>query len=225
MRRWCAPLLGIGIFAIFATGLNGCIVVPNEDYVAGSDETRGDDGGESGDDAMSGGMSDLPPRGLACGENDTVTDPECPPACDWCDGDTCVIRCGGKQVCEKRDLDCPPGHPCRVECDGEQSCKDVKVRCPESHDCYVGCQGSQTCEKLDVECSTGTCELGCGIGNETCKGAKLECGSNTSKLTCISHEPSASVMPPSDQDCACELGAACAPGGGGGDGGDDDDDD
>ncbi len=227
-RRWSARIARRVLVTALAAGVGGCIVVANDDYGSTDGDTAAGDGMDGAGDAGSDddgitGVTDLPgPAPLTCGYNETVADAGCPEDCDWCDGETCVLRCGGKQVCDKAKLRCPQGHPCRVECDGEQSCKEADIECPKDYACQASCSGKQTCEKLKMKCSTGTCELTCGYGVETCKDLDFECGANDSALICATIEPSAEVEPPKDgTGCSCSAGLLCSPG----NGGENDDDD
>jgi hypothetical protein len=88
----------------------------------------------------------------------------CPLACDACEDDVCVFRCGDDGACAERVV-CPPGLPCRVVCDGPGACAGG-VECLEATACAVDCFADDACLGA-IACGEGPCLVNCA-GDGSC---------------------------------------------------------
>lgn len=102
----------------------------------------------------------------------------CPPACDSCEGTTCIFECGTApgEKCDDDILSCPADFACEVRCDGKDACKDASVMCPLGYACHVSCDGDDSCKGTGILCAGGVCGVACN-SPQSCKEADFACGS------------------------------------------------
>lgn len=141
---------------------------------------------------------------LMCGDTPPTVDGECPPQCNSCTTDTCMIDCTGDQVCAEQSITCPDGWHCEVICDGNQACQRAEIVCSAQHACSVECNLQQACHDATVTCGDGPCALQCGDDEQECQGLQFTCGPNDGMVMCSGDQegfPAPSPFPRSGCDC------------------------
>jgi hypothetical protein len=154
----------------------GCPLLHEDDFVLVDAETA-TSGGAPDDTPPSGGApDDVPPGGGA------PTALPCPPTCDSCAGNVCVLSCVGDDACKDAMLACPTGRACRLECSGKSACAKLRLRCPATEPCTIECADAKdVCQDMAVTCGTSRCEAQC---HGEVEGPRLDCGKSAACVSC-----------------------------------------
>ena len=134
----------------------------------------------------------------------------CPPACDSCQRQTCIISCAESGACPELVV-CPAGMDCEVRCTGSTACQSG-IDCSEATRCDITCSDSGACTgpqvmgpvRCDVECSgAGTCS-----GGIDCS-ASCRCDTDCDGIGACIMEPSCPFAECVEGIECTDVGAGC----------------